>query len=144
MNVRQLIVVESAIKAELEVMPRAKFNLMQKLYVLCSRLYEKRNEVQRAVDEMELNEAAGEDPEAFEVWQDFIHDVNFKVSVKHGWMELNKIKASQYETDMPRYEIEKAINLMCSGIQLFNKRYEILQKRRKIKEIRQSAQIYEI
>lgn len=143
MNAKQLIL-ESAIKAEIEVMPRPKFNLMQKLFVLCSRLFEKRNQVLRSVDEMELNEAAGEDPEAFEVWQSFIHDVNFKVCVKHGWMILNKIKAGQYETDMPQYEIEKAINLMCHGIQLFNKRYEILQKRRKIKEIRQSAQIYEI
>lgn len=143
MNVRQLIL-ESAIKAEIEIMPRPKFNLMQKLYVLCSRLYEKRNEVQRSVDEFELKEAVGEDQEAFEFWQSFIHDVNFKVRVKHGWMVLNKIKACQYETDMPQYEIEQAINLMCSGIQLFNKRYEILQKRRKIKEIQQCAQIYEI
>lgn len=143
MNAKQLIL-ESTIKAEIEIMPRPKFNLMQKLYVLCSRLFEKRNEVLRSVDEMELNEAAGEDPEAFEVWQDFIHDVNFKICVKHGWIVLNKIKASAYETDMPQYEIEKAINMTCSGIQLFNKRYEILQKRRKIKEIRQCAQIYEI
>lgn len=125
-------------------MPRPKFNLMQKLYQLCGRLYEKRNEVQRSVDEFELKEAVGEDPEAFAFWQDFIHDVNFKVRVKHGWMVLNKIKAGAYETDLPQYDVEQAINLMCSGIQLFNKRYEILQKRRKIKEIRQCAQIYEI
>lgn len=125
-------------------MPRPKFNLMQKLFQLCGRLFEKRNEVQRSTDEFELNDAVGEDPEAFAFWQDLIHDVNFKVRVKHGWMLLNKIKASAYETDLSQYDVEQAINLMCSGIQLFNKRYEILQKRRKIKEIRQSAQIYEI
>ena len=143
MNVKQLIL-ESAIKAEIEVMPRAKLNLMRKLFQLCGRLYEKRNEVQRSVDEIELNEAAGEDPEAFEFWRNFIHDMHFKARVKHGWMELNKIKAGNYETDLSQYDVEQAINLMCSGIQLFNKRYEILQKRRKIKEIKQSAQNYEI
>lgn len=125
-------------------MPRPKFNLMQKLFTLCGRLYEKRNEVQRSVDEIELNEAAGEDPEAFEFWRNLIHDVNFKVYVKQGWMVLNKIKENKYETYLSQYEVEQANNLMCSGIQLFNKRYEILQKRRKIKEIKQSAQNYEI
>lgn len=143
MNVKQLIL-ESEIKSAIEIMPKPKFNLMQKLFTLCGRLFEKRNEVLRAVDEMELNDAAEEDPEAFEVWQSFIHDVNFKVRVKHGWIVLNKIKANKYETDLTQYDVEQAINLMCSGIQLFNKRYEILQKRRKIKEIQQSAQIYEI
>lgn len=143
MNVEKFIE-ESALKAETRLIPPAKFNLMQKLFTLCGRLFEKRNEVLRAVDEMELNEAAGEDPEAFEVWQSFIHDVNFKDCVKRGWMVLNQISAAKYKTDLSQYEIEQAINLMCSGIQLFNKRYEILQKRRKIKEIRQCAQIYEI
>ena len=143
MNVRKLIL-ESEIKSAIEIMPRPKFNLMQKLFQLCGRLYEKRNEVQRSCDEFELNDAVGEDREAFEFWRNLIHDVNFKVRVKHGWMVLNKIKASAYETDLSQYDVEQAINLMCSGIQLFNKRYEILQKRRKIKEIQQSAQIYEI
>lgn len=143
MNVRKLIL-ESEIKSAIEIMPRPKFNLMQKLFTLCGRLFEKRNEVQRSVDEFELNDAVGEDPEAFKFWSDLIHDVNFKVRVKNGWMLLNKIKASAYETDLSQYDVEQAINLMCSGIQLFNKRYEILQKRRKIKEIQQYAQIYEI
>ena len=117
---------------------------MWKIFNLCSRLYEKRSQVQRAVDEMEFNDTVGEDPDAIKVWQNLIHDVNFKVRVKHGWMVLNKIQAAKYKTDLSQYEIEQAINLTCSGIQLFNKRYEILQKRRKIKEIQQCAQIYEI
>lgn len=143
MNVEQFIH-ESSIKTETRFMPMKKFELVAKLFALCSRLFEKRNSVLRAVDELELNEAAEEDPEAFEVWQDLIHDVNFKKHVKDGWMILHKIKENKFETDLPLYEVEKAINLTCSGIQLFNKRYEILQKRRKIKEIRQSAQNYEI
>ena len=144
MNVEQFIRESPQMKAEIGLMPVLKFDLIGKLFVLCSRLFEKRNSVLRSVDEMDLNEAAGEDPEAFEVWQNLIHDVNFKVCVKLGWMVLRKIKENKYETDLPLDEIEKAINMTCSGIQLFNQRYEILQKRRKIKEIRQSAQIYEI
>lgn len=143
MNVEQFIRESPSIKAEIGLMPIEKFDLLSKLFVLCSRLFEKRNSVLRSVDEMELNEVSG-DPESYEVWQDLIHDVNFKMSVKDGWMVLHKIKENKYETDLPLYEIEKAINMTYSGIQLFNKRYEILQKRRKIKEIRQSAQIYEI
>ena len=144
MNVEQFIRESPQMKAEIGLMPVLKFDLIGKLFVLCSRLFEKRNSVLRSVDEMELNDAAEEDPEAFEVWQNLIHDVNFKRQTKDGWMVLHKIKENKYETDLPLYEVEKAINLTCSGIQLFNKRYEILQKRRKIKEIRQSAQIYEI
>jgi len=143
MNVEQFIRESPSIKAEIGLMPIQKFNLLSKLFLLCSRLFEKRNSVLRSVDEMELNEVSG-DPESYEVWQNLIHDVNFKRHVKDGWMILHKIKENKFETDLPLFEIEKAINLTCSGIQLFNKRYEILQKRRKIKEIRQSAQIYEI
>ena len=142
MNVKQLIE-ESPLRTAFE-MPEKKFELMQKLFVLCGRLFEKRSQVLRSVDEMELNEAAGEDPEAFEIWQDFIHDRNFKVRLKFGWKTLKKITENQYETDLPLYDVEKAINLTYSGIQLFNQRYEIKKKRRKIKEIRQSAQNYEI
>jgi hypothetical protein len=144
MNVKQFICEYPSVKAEISLMPTKKFDLLSKLFVLCSRLFEKRNSVLRSTDEMELNEVAEEDPEAFETWQNLIHDVNFKIHVKDGWMILHKIKENKYETDLPLYEVEKAINLTYSGILLFNKRYEILQKRRKIKEIRQSAQIYEI
>lgn len=144
MNVEQFIRESPQMKAEIGLMPVLKFDLISKLFVLCSRLFEKRNSVLRSVDEMELNDAAGEDPEAFEIWQSLIHDVNFKRQTKDGWMVLHKIKENKYETDLSLYEVGKAINMTCEGIQLFNKRYEILQKRRKIKEIRQSAQIYEI
>ena len=144
MNVEQFIRESPSLKEAIGLMPTMKFDLIGKLFVLCSRLFETRNSVLRSVDEMELNEAAEEDPEAFETWQSLIHDVNFKRQTKDGWMVLHKIKENKYETDLPLYEIEKAINMTYSGIQLFNKRYEILQKRRKIKEIRQSAQIYEI
>lgn len=143
MNVEQLIE-DSAVKAEISRMPKAKFELVWSLFTLCSRLFEKRNSVQRSVDEMELNEVSGEDPEAFEVWQNLIHDVNFKIHVRQGWMVLHKIQENKFKTDLSQYDIEKAINLTCSGIQLFNKRYENLQKRRKIQEIKASAQIYEI
>ena len=125
-------------------MPSTKFNIVWNLFVLCSRLFEKRNHVLRSTDEMELNDTAGGDPDAFETWQNLIHDVNFKKYVKDGWMVLHKIQDNKYKTDLSMREVEKAINLTYSGILLFNKRYEILQKRRKIKEIRQSAQIYEI
>jgi len=35
--------------------------------------------------------------------------VNFKRQTKDGWMVLHKIKENKYETDLPLYEIEKAI-----------------------------------
>jgi len=144
MNKIEQFIEDSELKAELRVMPPTKFNIVWNLFVLCSRLFEKRNSVLRSADEMELNDTAGGDSDAFETWQNLIHDVNFKKYVKDGWMVLHKIQDNKYKTDLSLFEIEKAINLTYSGIQLFNKRYEILQKRRKIKEIRQSAQIYEI
>lgn len=51
MNVEQFIRESPQMKAEIGLMPVLKFDLIGKLFVLCSRLFEKRNSVLRSVDE---------------------------------------------------------------------------------------------